>query len=68
LDFASRLRKKNVTPTLSQLCPCNTRNAGKPDAAASFRGSSDTFPAQAWSKNHALASCLSFALNAVVLG
>src|SRR5207245_9656413 len=55
-------------PVLEPLCPCNVRNAGKPGAAVSFRGNSDTWPARAWSKSRWPASCSCVSSNAVVLG
>jgi len=61
-DFA------NPTPKLpSPLCPCNTRSADKPDAAASSRGNADTFPAPASSNDRAPAACWFAASNGVSL-
>jgi hypothetical protein len=56
------------TPLVEPLCPCNDRNAGKPGAAASFRGSSDISPARASTKSRAPAWCWCVFSNAVVLG
>jgi len=66
-DFESPASTCTLTSCRVPVFPCNTRNAGKPDAVASSRGSWDTWPEPEQKARRGHAWCWCAAWNVVVL-
>jgi len=64
---AQRTEKLDFRPIPALRGPCNIRNAGKSDAAASFRGNSGIWQGRVWQDGHGPAAYSSVFSNAAVL-
>src|SRR6266568_1754587 len=65
---AESAKREKSKPTLVPPCPCSSRSADTPGAAASFHDNSGICPVAAWPENRWPAVCWSVFWNAFVLG